>query len=75
VQDAREHAMLALKIETSATESVVGASIGNIRRNLMTVFGFEMNLEINRVDRIPMKILRQCAVRSRVEFPDEERPG
>lgn len=53
VQDARDHAVLALEIEPSATESIVGASIGNIRRDLMTVFGSGMNLEINRVDRIP----------------------
>lgn len=56
VQDARDHAVLALEIEPSANESVVGASIGNIRRDLMTVFGLGMNLEINRVDRIPESV-------------------
>ena len=53
VQNARDHAVLALETEPTAAESAVGASIGDIRRDLMTVFGPGMNLEINRIDRIP----------------------
>jgi hypothetical protein len=53
VQDARDHAVLALETEPTAAESAVGDSIGDIRRDLMTVFGPGMNLEINRIDRIP----------------------
>ena len=53
MQNARDHAVLALETEPTAAESAVGASIGDIRRDLMTVFGPGMNLEINRIDRIP----------------------
>lgn len=53
VQDAMDHAVLALEKESGTAEAAVDDSIANIRRDLITVFGAGMNLEIKVVDRIP----------------------
>ncbi len=53
VQYARDRAELALEKEPGATEASVGSSTENIRRDLIAVFGPEMKLRINVVDRIP----------------------
>jgi len=52
VQDAMDHAVLALEKESGVAEAVVDDSIPNIRRDLITVFGAGMKLEIKVVDRI-----------------------
>ena len=53
VQDALDHAVLSLEKESGAEEAMINDSIANIRRDLLTVFGAGMKLEIKVVDRIP----------------------
>jgi hypothetical protein len=45
--------VLALEKESGVAEALVDDSIANIRRDLITVFGAGMKLEIKVVDRIP----------------------
>lgn len=53
VQHERDRVVLSLEKESAAADSVLGTAIENIRRDLMTVFGSPMNLQIDIVTQIP----------------------
>lgn len=53
VQHARDRVVLSLEKEPGAADSVLGSVVENIRRDLMTVFGGPMHLQIDIVSQIP----------------------
>lgn len=53
VQHERDRVVLSLEKEPGAADSVLGSAVESIRRDLMTVFGGPMNLQIDIVTRIP----------------------